>query len=946
MTKKSLKFNIFRILVLLAFIGASLVLVVEAMTPGAKSAQKSNDVAGGIAKIVNDMNGDQAKIIEPEQVKIKNKILNTSTGYKYQLQTETLPSNTKFKSYIYSSSDESIATITDDGTVSFLKQGKVTLTVANTRNPEVKDSFDVTIEDILVTDVEVSIGGVEPVSGVYTLQLGKTYYISANVLPTNATNKNVTYEVDENEYIKLLYRQINVLNDSNGEIIKIVVKSGDVEKILNVRTEEALVETYPVEGINVSPITGYVGSSVALLPKISFTPYNATDRRFEVVKIEDESIAKINSNNYISLLSPGETTITIKSLENEEITATARIIVSVRPEVTDYTARLSGGDVIVGQSKKISITNIKPSGAVASNITYSSEDESIATVSSSGNVTGVQVGVTNIHVTMNGIEKIVSVEVLTDQHEITDFDINYLSGENPYILIDEEINLRNYFTVNNFIPEEPINKLITYDVYDGNATITGNTLKAFDEGEITIIITHEDSGIYKLVNVTAIRNIIIDDSNLPAGNNLILDDVYTINFDTNGYFLPVIEISNYKLNYTLTQNQIIISPNSIGNVTLKIYPKYLGSKIDFNVKTYNFNISHLDTTTMEIGIKVINYYNEEKEISNEVDELTIYKNDKVDLSFKFDEKITRNEVRIKSSDSSVVKIYNNKLIPAEIGHSTITITETFSGLSQKLEITVINKLLLDEAKPVSISGVYEYDHSANKLTIVNGESVRVNYNFDKSSTVDTVVYKSSNEDILTIGKDGVITPNKPGEATITLEVIESDEVKISSEISVKIVKKSFVSNIESFRYYIRKGIGHFGAFLVTAILATMTAIFFFMYKKWWVGLIKIVAVLLYGFLFAGLTELIQSFVPGRAGLFSDVIIDFSGYSVGALIVTLIYLITIAIIIIINRRKRYVQTEMIAEANIEENSPKPDDSDSDNERIQEIKENISGEEKEE
>ena len=55
---------------------------------------------------------------------------------------------------------------------------------------------------------------------------------------------------------------------------------------------------------------------------------------------------------------------------------------------------------------------------------------------------------------------------------------------------------------------------------------------------------------------------------------------------------------------------------------------------------------------------------------------------------------------------------------------------------------------------------------------------------------------------------------------------------------------------------------------------------------------------------------------------------------------------LAIIVIINRRKRYVQTEMIAEAKIEENSPKPDDSDSDNERIQEIKENITGEEKEE
>ena len=72
------------------------------------------------------------------------------------------------------------------------------------------------------------------------------------------------------------------------------------------------------------------------------------------------------------------------------------------------------------------------------------------------------------------------------------------------------------------------------------------------------MIINEYYDIYKLVNVTTIRNIIIDDSNLPAGNNLILDDVYAINFDTNGYFLPVIEISNYKLNYTLTQNQIII----------------------------------------------------------------------------------------------------------------------------------------------------------------------------------------------------------------------------------------------------------------------------------------------------------------------------------------------------------------------------------------------------
>ena len=946
MTKKKIRFNIFRILVLLAFIGASLILVIEAMTPGSKSAQKSNNVAGGIARIVNDMSGDQAKIIEPESVEIKNKLANTSTGYKYQLELETLPENTKFKSYTYTSSDEEIAKITDDGTVTFLKQGNVTLTATNTRNPEINDSFDIEVKDILVTGIEAKISGLKDEDGIYSLQLGKTYYIQTKILPDNATNKNVSYEVEDNEFIKLFNTQINVLNDSNDEVILIKVCSGDVYTTLKIKTEEAMVETYPVEAIKVSNISGYVNTSVSLLPKISFTPYNATDRRFEVVEIEDETIAKINSNNYISLLSPGETKITIKSLENEEITATATIKVNERPAVTDFSARLSGGEVIVGQSKKISISNIVPSGAVASNITYLSEDKSIATVSSSGYVKGIAVGETKIVVTINGIEKKVDVSVLTNEDETTDFDINYIKGENPYILIGDNINLANYFTATNFIPKNPTNKLITYDVYEGNASITGNTLEAYDEGIITIIITHESSGIYKLVNVIAVRNITFDDSNLPTDNNLIVDDIYTINYDTNGYFVPIIELSNNKMNYTLTSSQIILFPNSIGSITLKVYPKYEGNKIDFNVKTYTFTISHLDTTTMDVDMKIINYYNEEKIISNEVDELTIYKNDKVELNFKFDEKITRSEIRIKSSNTKVIKIYNNKLVPVNKGHSTITITETFSGLTKVLEIDVINKILIDEEKQININGVCEYDASNNKLTIINGESATVKYNFDASSTINTVLYSSSNEDVLTIGKDGVITPIKPGEATITLEVVEDGEVKISSDINVKIVKKSFVSNIASFRYYIRKGIGHFGAFLVTAVLATMTAIFFFIYKKWWVGLIKIAAVLLYGFLFAGLTELIQSFVPGRAGLFSDVIIDFSGYSVGAAIVAIIYVITIAIFVIINRRKRNIENEMIEAAKIDDNNPIDENIQNDNEIIQEIKERISGEDKEE
>jgi VanZ family protein len=50
------------------------------------------------------------------------------------------------------------------------------------------------------------------------------------------------------------------------------------------------------------------------------------------------------------------------------------------------------------------------------------------------------------------------------------------------------------------------------------------------------------------------------------------------------------------------------------------------------------------------------------------------------------------------------------------------------------------------------------------------------------------------------------------------------------------------------------------------------------------------SIILYGFLFAGLTEIIQLYTPGRAGVMSDVFIDYSGYMTSVGIIVLIYFI--------------------------------------------------------
>jgi VanZ family protein len=61
-------------------------------------------------------------------------------------------------------------------------------------------------------------------------------------------------------------------------------------------------------------------------------------------------------------------------------------------------------------------------------------------------------------------------------------------------------------------------------------------------------------------------------------------------------------------------------------------------------------------------------------------------------------------------------------------------------------------------------------------------------------------------------------------------------------------------------------------------------------KKWWHVAIKIGIIFVYGFLFSGFTELLQMITPGRCGLMRDVLVDFSGYSLAAVLLSVGFII--------------------------------------------------------
>ena len=94
-------------------------------------------------------------------------------------------------------------------------------------------------------------------------------------------------------------------------------------------------------------------------------------------------------------------------------------------------------------------------------------------------------------------------------------------------------------------------------------------------------------------------------------------------------------------------------------------------------------------------------------------------------------------------------------------------------------------------------------------------------------------------------------------------------------------------NIETFSGVIRKLVGHFGLFLVSGLLTSSALYLWIKELSWYKNYLFLCISLGFGFVLAGLTEIIQLFVPNRSGEFTDVLIDFSGYILGLGIIVLV-----------------------------------------------------------
>ena len=131
-----------------------------------------------------------------------------------------------------------------------------------------------------------------------------------------------------------------------------------------------------------------------------------------------------------------------------------------------------------------------------------------------------------------------------------------------------------------------------------------------------------------------------------------------------------------------------------------------------------------------------------------------------------------------------------------------------------------------------------------------------------------------------------------------LDAIESTKasqgvVEVAEEV-VNTVRPETITpeNHDSFATFIRKAFGHFGLFAVSGVLSSLAFYLSLSPYSWCKHFMNTMFSLVFGLFMGILTEMIQLSVPGRSGEAVDVLIDFSGYLVGALLLGLILFLVI------------------------------------------------------
>ena len=299
------------------------------------------------------------------------------------LSASVSPEAASDRAVAWSSSDRSVATVDKAGTVHGLRPGTATVTATAEGK---SGTCAVTVKAKAVNVTDVSLDRTE-----LTLTEGETETLTVTVKPDNADNRKVTWSSDKTEVatvggdgrvtaVKAGEAVVTVTTEDGGKTAtcKVTVKAkaiGVTEVTLD-RTELTLTE----------------GETETLTATVR--PDNADNRKVTWSSDKTE-VATVDGAGRVTAVKAGEAVVTVTT-EDGGKTATCKVTVKAKAvPVTGVDVKPWSVTIGANGTTKLTCT-VAPSNATNRNVRWESDNPSVATVDSDGNVRAVSAGVAKV----------------------------------------------------------------------------------------------------------------------------------------------------------------------------------------------------------------------------------------------------------------------------------------------------------------------------------------------------------------------------------------------------------------------------------------------------------------------------------------------------------------------------------------------------------------------
>ena len=299
------------------------------------------------------------------------------------LSASVSPEAASDRAVAWSSSDRSVATVDKAGTVHGLRPGTATVTATAEGK---SGTCAVTVKAKAIGVTEVTLDKTE-----LTLTEGETETLTATVRPDNANNRKVTWSSDKTEVATV---------DGAGRVT--AVKAG--EAVVTVTTEDGgrtatCAVTVKAKTVSVTEVTLdraeltlTEGETETLTATVK--PDNADNRKVTWSSDKTE-VATVDGAGKVTAVKAGEAVVTVTT-EDGGKTATCKV--TVKAKVVPVTGvDVKPWSVTIGANGTTKLTcTVAPSNATNRNVRWESDNPSVATVDSDGNVRAVSAGVAKV----------------------------------------------------------------------------------------------------------------------------------------------------------------------------------------------------------------------------------------------------------------------------------------------------------------------------------------------------------------------------------------------------------------------------------------------------------------------------------------------------------------------------------------------------------------------